>query len=79
MWLSEHRVLAGARLPVAIGLPPQIDGLAVFDANCSEVYNSPEHRAQVLREMIKGCEIGPNMAPGVFGQNEINGKTYINQ
>ena len=79
MWLSEHRILAGARLPVAIGLPPQIWGLAVFDANCSEVYNSPEHRAQVLREMIKGCEIGPNMAPSVSGQKGFKNKIDIKQ
>ena len=75
MWLSEHRILAGARLPVAIGLPPQIDGLGVFRANCSEVSNSPEHRAQMLHEIIKGREFGPNVALSVLEQNQLNDKT----
>ena len=77
MRLSEHRVLAEARLPVAVGLPPQIDGLGVFRANCSEVSNSPEHRAQMLHEIIKGREFGPNVALSVSGQKGLKNKNYI--
>ena len=39
----------------------------------------PEHRAQMLREMLRGQKAVPNMSPSVSGQNELNDKTYINQ
>lgn len=39
----------------------------------------PENRAQMLREMIKGREFGPNMAPSVSGQKGLKNKIYINQ
>jgi hypothetical protein len=32
-----------------------------------------------LREMIKGCEIGPNMAPSVSGQKGFKNKIDIKQ
>jgi phage replication-related protein YjqB (UPF0714/DUF867 family) len=60
-------------------LPPQIDGLGVFRANCSEVSNSPEHRAQMLCEMIKESGFGPNVALSVSGQKGLKNKNYINQ
>jgi len=35
----------------------------------------PEHRAQMLRGMIKESEFGPNVALSVLEQNQLNKKT----
>jgi len=39
----------------------------------------PEHRAQMLREMLKEGEFGPNVALSVSEQKGLNNKIYIKQ
>ena len=56
------------------------DGLIDVSRLYPDVHAAPpENRAQMLREIIKGREFGPNVALSVSGQKGLKNKNYINQ